>query len=162
MNSQFDPNTFQTFDPNTFQTYSFGDLLSNVASVTWVNGDNKTDPTHVFDNIVVSTGGGNSITGAGGDEILVGGAGDDTLTGGGGDDLFVFAPDSGDDTITDFDLATDALSLAGGLGLDATDPFTELDFNDDDVLDTKVTFDSGDTVTLLGVTGVTEGDLFVF
>ncbi len=96
--------------------------------------------------------GDDELYGENGDDLLVGGDGQDMLTGGSGDDTFVFGPGSGDDTITDFDLANDILSLTDGLEIDTTE-----DVNGD--TDTLVTFDSGDTVTLLGVTGITEGDL---
>ncbi len=95
------------------------------------------------------------LDGGAGDDILTGGAGEDILTGGSGSDTFVFGPGSGDDTITDFDLANDALSLDGLV----IEELTEEDVDGDGDLDTEVTFDSGDTVTLLGVSGITEGDL---
>ena len=94
--------------------------------------------------------GDDELNGGAGDDILTGGAGEDILTGGSGDDTFIFGPGSGDDTITDFDLDNDILSLTDGLMIEE---ITEEDAN------TLVTFDSGDTVTLLGVTGITEGDL---
>ena len=55
--------------------------------------------------------GDNRLLGASGDDTLTGGAGDDTLTGYGGDDTFVFGPDHGDDTITDFNECADAIDL---------------------------------------------------
>ena len=42
------------------------------------------------------------LDGGGGSDRLTGGQGDDLLTGGAGIDIFVFAPDFGHDTITDF------------------------------------------------------------
>ena len=51
----------------------------------------------------------NTLDGGAGDDLLVGGSGDDVLSGGGGSDVFVFrAGETGADTITDFDVASDA------------------------------------------------------
>ena len=55
--------------------------------------------------------GDNRLLGASGDDTLTGGAGDDTLTGYGGDDTFVFGPNDGNDTITDFNECADAIDL---------------------------------------------------
>ena len=55
--------------------------------------------------------GDNRLLGASGDDTLTGGAGDDTLTGYGGDDTFVFGPNDGNDTITDFTECEDAIDL---------------------------------------------------
>ena len=55
--------------------------------------------------------GDNRLLGASGDDTLTGGAGDDTMTGYGGDDTFVFGPNDGNDTITDFDECADAIDL---------------------------------------------------
>ncbi|MEM8672314.1 MAG: spondin domain-containing protein [Cyanobacteria bacterium P01_G01_bin.67] len=41
---------------------------------------------------------------AAGDDLLIGGFGNDILTGGGGADIFSFGSESGDDTITDFEI----------------------------------------------------------
>ncbi len=57
----------------------------------------------------------NRLSGFGGNDTLIGGAGNDRLTGNSGADTFVFAHGSGRDTITDFDNATDVLSLASSL-----------------------------------------------
>ncbi|MEL6903191.1 MAG: alkaline phosphatase, partial [Cyanobacteria bacterium J06606_4] len=55
-----------------------------------------------------------------GDDLLYGGLGNDTLTGddasgGEGADVFVLAAGEGTDTITDFEIGTDFIGLAGGL-----------------------------------------------
>ena len=47
-----------------------------------------------------------------GDDTLVGGLGDDSLTGGAGEDTFVFAANSGNDTIQDFDKDNDTIDLS--------------------------------------------------
>ena len=50
-------------------------------------------------------------------DLLVGGQGDDVLTGGAGTDTFVFTPDHGDDTITDFALGEDLIDLSSLEGI---------------------------------------------
>ena len=47
-------------------------------------------------------GGNDTITGGTGNDVIYGGKGNDLLTGGGANDLFVFHPDDGHDTITDY------------------------------------------------------------
>ena len=59
------------------------------------------------------TDGDDDLIGNFGDNILDGGLGDDTYTGGGGADQFVFAIAQGVDTITDFELGIDQISLGG-------------------------------------------------
>ncbi len=90
----------------------------------------------------------------GGGDTLEGGWGNDVLAGGTGSDIFVFADGDGDDVITDFEVGIDTLALAGGF--DAAAPLREQDVNDDGIMDTLVLFASGDTVGLLGVTGLTD------
>jgi Ca2+-binding RTX toxin-like protein len=90
----------------------------------------------------------NTLVGDDGNNIIDGLGGDDTLTGGLGNDTFVFADGSGNDRITDFqagDLldmrrmttiatAADVLAAASQVGAD-----------------TRIEFDTGDTITLEGV-----------
>ena len=61
-----------------------------------------------------SDGGDDTLSGGNGDDILFGGAGNDTLTGGEGADQFVFLANSnsGNDTITDFEIGTDKVVFA--------------------------------------------------
>jgi len=64
------------------------------------------------DNDLIFGGSGNDIiSGDGGHDEIYGGTGNDTITGGTGADTFFFAPGSGADTITDFDLDNDTLVL---------------------------------------------------
>ena len=64
------------------------------------------------------------LEGGAGDDVLVGGEGDDALTGGAGADTFVFSPDHGTDTITDFGNGDDVLDLSA---LEGIAGFEELD-----------------------------------
>jgi Ca2+-binding RTX toxin-like protein len=65
-------------------------------------------------------GGSDRLYGGAGDDLIDGGAGDDRLAGGSGADRFVIAPESGTDTITDFDFSTDTLVI-NGFGLSPLD-----------------------------------------
>lgn len=102
------------------------------------------------DDALYGRGGDDWMDGWIGDDLLAGGTGDDTLTGGDGVDVFLFETAGGDDTITDFDVATDVLSF--------------LDVAVDDVVqlagDTVVSYGDGATVTLSGVL-TTQADLNV-
>ncbi len=100
----------------------------------------------------VSMNGGDAIVGSAFDDVLIGGAGNDVFTGGDGNDAFAFTPGSGDDAITDFTIGSDFMVLADGMSV-AT--FVEQGS------DTLVNFDTGDSVLLVGVTGVADAnDLF--
>lgn len=55
-----------------------------------------------FDQILTGTSGNDTLTGNNGNDTISGGAGNDTLSGGDGNDIFVFKPDFGLDTVTDF------------------------------------------------------------
>jgi Ca2+-binding RTX toxin-like protein len=59
--------------------------------------------------------GNDTLKGNDGADTLDGGEGNDKLTGGEGKDTFVFAKDSGKDTITDFDVKKDVIEITKGL-----------------------------------------------
>jgi len=66
------------------------------------------------DDLLTGGEGNDTMYGGSGNDTLVGGAGNDQLTGGSGEDVFQFsAQDGGNDTITDFDLDDDSLTLDG-------------------------------------------------
>jgi hypothetical protein len=94
---------------------------------------------------------GNPVLGTSSSETLVSTAENDLLVGRGGSDTFSFAAGSGNDTIADFTPGSDVLAIAADMG-------------DADVQaqgsDTLVSFDSGDSVLLVGVSGVTDAELF--
>lgn len=111
-----------------------------------------------LDNVLTGNAGDNHLDGAWGDDRIDGGAGNDTLighlgddvlTGGAGQDVFRFAPGTGHDRITDFDLAEDRLAFGGGL--------TSADLAITQVgADTRV--EAGDTQSVL-LEGVTAAEL---
>ena len=94
--------------------------------------------------------GNDAMWGDDGDDLLSGGLGNDTLTGddnsgGQGSDTFVLAAGAGTDTITDFEVGTDFIGLAGGL------TFTALSFSGNTILaggETLAILQGVDTTTL--------------
>lgn len=106
------------------------------------------------DDLLVSISGNSELYGETGNDTLIGGFGNDTLTGGAGADTFAFVPlANGQDytwTVTDFELGTDELNVAGlaagdllGSGLVASASF--------DGTDSTLTFTTGDVLVLEGV-----------
>ena len=64
--------------------------------------------------VITGSSGSDTLKGTVGADTITGGAGADMLTGGAGADLFVFRSGDGFDTITDFQLGVDRLSIASG------------------------------------------------
>ena len=63
--------------------------------------------------------GNDNLLGQLGDDILDGGTGDDILVGGGGSDRFFFDRNNGNDTINDFAVGEDKITVAARLGFDS-------------------------------------------
>ncbi|MFC4348627.1 DUF4347 domain-containing protein [Kordiimonas lipolytica] len=63
------------------------------------------------DDMLYNGEGSDTVIGGSGDDTLWAGNDDDLLSGGDGDDVFIFGANSGNDTITDFEVANDALDL---------------------------------------------------
>ncbi|WP_300074641.1 calcium-binding protein [uncultured Ruegeria sp.] len=82
------------------------------------------------------------LDGGSGDDVLTGGSGNDTLTGGSGSDTFVFKEDSGEDTITDFNVDEDVIAISG---LNDLNYDLDLEQKGDD---TVLTLDDGSKVIL--------------
>ncbi|MBV6631426.1 MAG: calcium-binding protein [Alphaproteobacteria bacterium] len=99
------------------------------------------------DDSLVGGSGNDTLDGAGNDDTLVGGAGDDELTGGANADVFEFdsASSEGADTITDFDIASDSISVSGALAADLV--ASAANNLDGDAVITH----AGGTITLIGV-----------
>ena len=118
------------------------------------------------DDWILGGEGTDTLTGGAGEDTLIGGEGDDTLTGGTGADTFVFGEDSGADTITDFDTASDKIHLTS---LDETITWSQLSSKitavEDDTTTTEVD-ESGTSIDLsdwgggtIFLQGVTSTDL---
>lgn len=131
-------------------------LVATVAPGT-VPGSSFLDGGAGNDQLTVFGGSGNVLNGGDGNDTLVGGIGDDELIGEGGADRFVFAPQSGHDTV-DFEKGQDILDFRA---LAATvSSFADLDI---DVIgqDSVIHFDTDDDLTVLSVTDLSESD-FLF
>jgi Ca2+-binding RTX toxin-like protein len=93
---------------------TMGDMAIN-ATVAMTNGVtiNASDLTGNNHIAVDGTnlGGNDTISGGAGNDTIAGGAGNDVMTGNAGSDTFVFKPDFGHDTITDFISGTDVLQF---------------------------------------------------
>jgi Ca2+-binding RTX toxin-like protein len=89
--------------------------------------------------------GADQLLGGTGNDVLLGATGNDTLTGGAGADSFLFAAGSGQDTITDFSVASgDKVRLLGGTASGATVAYSSNN------ADTLLAW-NGQQVTLTGV-----------
>lgn len=112
------------------------------------------------DDIVDGGTGNDSIDGGTGNDRIQAGAGDDTLTGGAGNDTYILETGGGSDVVTDFSLVDtnsdgfyddqiDVGDLVNGQG----GPVTGWDVvvTDDGSGNARLTFPSGETLTLLGV-----------
>ena len=90
---------------------------------------------------------GNAVLGTPSDDVLEGTSQNDMFTGGGGNDTFNFSTGSGADTISDFELGADAIAITDGMSIAGTQSIGN---------DTLVEFDTGDSVLLVGVIGVSD------
>ena len=90
---------------------------------------------------------GNAVVGTPADDVLEGTPQSEMFTGGGGSDTFNFSSGSGTDTISDFEFGTDAIAITDSMSIAGTETVNN---------DTLVQFDTGDSVLLVGVTGVTD------
>ena len=90
---------------------------------------------------------GNAVVGSSSDDVLFSTSGNDLLTGGGGSNTFTFSTGSGNDTIADFQLGSDVLAFTDVMST----PDVQAQGND-----TLVNIDAGDSVLLVGVSGVTD------
>ena len=107
---------------------------------TWTNADGTTGTATVADNVEAyapST-------------PIFALSGNDTLTGAGGNDDFVFAQPIGNDTIYNFNVATDKIDLMGFANI-ASFSDIQADIDEDSNGDAVITLGNGETITLHGV-----------
>ena len=143
-----------------------GDVLIRIESISGGNGNdrltgNNTDNrlNGFFGNDILNGGAGNDrlfggssddrLDGGDGNDRLEGQNGDDILIGGSGNDLFLFRPDEGSDTITDFGTGNDRLEFGGGLFANLAAVRTAATQTDDGNL--EIALSETETLTLEGV-----------
>jgi hypothetical protein len=91
------------------------DFLPSIGTASAANYS-STDSLNNISNEVVGTPENDILMGNINNNLLVGGAGNDNLTGGEGKDTFNFGVDSGNDKITDFNVAEDLIQIDSSLG----------------------------------------------
>ena len=119
---------------------------------TWTNANGSTGTAYVADNVEAYAPG----------TPIFALSGNDTLTGASANNEFVFAQPIGNDTVYNFNVATDKIDLIGFTNIAS---FNDIKGNiaDDGHGDTLITIGAGETITLQGVnaTSLTAAD-FVF
>lgn len=90
------------------------DTITGGAGSDVIRGGSGTDSISggTGNDLLMGDAGDDTIDGGAGDDHIMGGTGDDTLTGGSGADVFLFVENSGNDTITDFDVSEDMIDLS--------------------------------------------------
>jgi predicted extracellular nuclease len=128
---------------------------------TTYNAGNSDDVIRGLDGADTLLGGNgrDELFGGSGSDRLAGGNGDDRLSGGSGADIFVFSRGGGHDTVLDFSLTDgDQLEILDDLRVAG---LKEVDSDGTGAADaTEVQF-NGASVTLLGITGVTDVNLLL-
>jgi len=97
------------------------------------------------------TAGADTITGTSLGETIAGNGGDDTLTGGSGSDVFLFEPNLGHDTVTDFQAGAGSDDVVKLQGIAIPPLATIFDLTAQVGADSVITFDANNTITLTGV-----------
>ncbi|MBB4153979.1 hypothetical protein GGQ80_001885 [Sphingomonas jinjuensis] len=126
------------------------DTLSGGAGADFLNGGAGNDVLNgeAGRDWLIGGAGLDTLSGGAGNDYLSGEAGNDLLTGGAGADIFAFGTVGGRDTITDFDTKVDTILLASNLQLLGS---AVGDVNKDGIADLTLTFSSGTSAILLGV-----------
>ncbi|MGR9210012.1 M10 family metallopeptidase C-terminal domain-containing protein [Rhizobium leguminosarum] len=148
---------------DTYIVDNAGDLVTEAASAgtdtvrtnlaAYTLGTNVENLTYIGTGAFAGTGNAlnNVIVGGSGSNTLTGGAGNDILTGGAAADVFVYSPNWGHDTITNFvaaGSAHDAISIDHSIFADWETLFAAIEqFGND----TIITADSDNTITLTNV-----------
>ena len=110
------------------------------------------------DDLMLGGAGDDTIFGGQGADTLIGGTGSDRLIGGSGTDTFVFAPDHGADTISDFTIGVDRIDLTA---FELPDNYQlEVVLQDDGVL-LDLTDVNGDMVLLTGLDALLDSSDYI-
>ena len=138
---------------------NMGDRFNNE-----INGGSGDDAIYGEQGRDILNGGGgdDEIYGGEGEDTINGGEGDDWLDGGPGNDTFVFEPGNGNDHIMDF-TSGDMIDLSAFDNADGGDFYSNApgaQDGDNYVINLPETFGGG-TITILGVTSLSDGD-FIF
>lgn len=96
-------------------------------------------------------GGHDSLTGGDGADTLIGGSGDDLLFGGNGADTFQFSVNSGNDTISDFDINSDLIDVSRILGVTDLSNITisQKSSSNSEITSVEISIDSSDSHIIL-------------
>ena len=151
------------------QGWDGNDTIYGEDGLDWLEGGNGDDLLDGGngDDVAIGGSGNDTLAGGLGADALIGDDGDDTLEGGGGNDFlvggagadeFILGSADGSDTIADFELGVDTIDFAPGLTISA---ITDADVDSDGTLDTVVDLSNGETLTLLGVSGLNKSDLIM-
>lgn len=138
----------------TLKEYAGQGVDTVQSTISWALGANFENLTLIGSSKINGTGNGldNTIIGNSVANVLTGGRGDDVLTGSGGADTFVFARQSGDDTITDFQNGKDHIDLTGYSGIDDFGDIASIKTVQGDAV---ITLSGGDTITLEDIKAAT-------
>jgi hypothetical protein len=131
-------NDVSSLTVTTPSTYTGAAVLH--VTETWTNADGSTGSAIVADNVEAYAPG----------SPIFALSGDDNLTGAGANDLFVFAQPTGNDTIYNFNSASDKIDLVGFANISS---FGDIhgDISQDGSGDAVITLGPGETITLHGV-----------
>ena len=128
---------------------SLNNLSNTVHNFTAVATDAAGNTGALSQVAILGTTGSDKIAGVAGGDTIVGNGGADNFTAGAGNDTFVFNPRFGRDTVSKFDLNHDVLSFDPTLFANVA---SVLSHTHDVSGNAVITFDSADTVTLVGIT----------
>jgi VCBS repeat-containing protein len=135
-------------DPHGGTATSTLSIVVTNENVSYQAGMNTTLIGGNGNNVLDGSFGGDTLVGGNGADVLIGGNGD-ILTGGNGPDTFLFRPNFGTNTITDFDLHNDTIQFDKSIfGLVSA----IAGFTTDSSAGAVISDGHGDTVTVDGVT----------
>jgi Ca2+-binding RTX toxin-like protein len=143
------------WDPQELLTAYFVDGFEGMTEFV-LKGRDRMKGSNISDTLHAEAGA-DKVIGGKGDDRIFGDTGNDRLTGSKGSDTFFFYPGDGNDVITDFD-ASGGGTKQDYLGIEPLHTFEEVLTKRGLRLD----FESGDSLLLLGVKKIDEGDFAIF